>query len=332
MQVFRGQILRNFRIFYFFNCFCFKFMPLIFMFSGNVLLANLMVAALLVTACALPAEATRLLAGWSEPSSVCTPTWIMIMLASYGSLITFPFLAWENHNRHRTFKPMPSCLLILLVIVSWVMSFSLTVAQWYYGYGPNHCQNTHDTPFKEDSYSMCLILSFVVTLIVVTALLHIHTLLMKTHTEGRDRRMDKSAPSSPRLIKASELQRDVTLVATNLTVSLVTGVLWASGLALDWYGTVPENYKWFSSAAAASYGILYGFHRPFRDSYYQLFNYCCFKTTVRVSRRGRNDNSLESYYAAQVQRTQQTNHTLSYILPPFKWYSQAPRTQHTVEL
>jgi hypothetical protein len=115
------------------------------------------------------------------------------------------------------------------------------------------------------------------------------------------------------------------LVATNLAVGVITGGLWAGGVAVDWWGSSEGSLTWLPSIAASSCGFLYAVHRPFRDAYYQLFNYCCCKTTVSMARRGRSETPMELYagYASTSTARSTTEHVRVHVLPPYNMYSQS---------
>lgn len=286
-----------------------------------------MLASLLVTAFVLPARVVELMAGWLHPSPVCKLSWALTILAAHVALITLPCLAWENHARQHSPCPLPGCILIAMLIASWFAAFSLTAAQWAGGYGPTHCEN--QSRISQDSVTACVGVPLVISPLLIMIMLHAHTLLKTPSAPSSSNDPENSSSDASTIVKKKTTEKDLALVGTNLAVGLITGGLWAGGVAIDWWGSTSGTLNWLPSIAAASCGFLYAVHRPFRDTYYQLFNYCCCKTTVSMARRGRNEPPMELYcgYNASTSRTT-TEHIRVHIIPPYNMYSQqTPRPQ-----
>ena len=274
-----------------------------------------MMASLLVTAFVLPARVVELMAGWPLPTPACKPSWFLTIVAADVALITLPCLAWENHVREHSVRSLPGCVLIILLTFSWCAGFSLTVAQWVFVSGPTHCDKQSST--IHDSVTTCVGVPLILIPLLLMIILHTHTLLKSPPSRPTD--PENTTSDCPVVT-----QRDLALVGSNLGVGLITGTLWAGGVAVDVWGSSDGRLNWLPLIAAASSGFLYAVHRPFRDAYYKLFNYCCCKKTVSIARRGRADPPIELYgnYNASTSRANNEQHVRVHIIPPYNMYTQ----------
>lgn len=287
-----------------------------------------MLAGLLITAGVLPADIVALLAGWASPTPVCPVTWILSCLAAHTSLATLPCIAWENRLR-LTGRPIPSAGLIALVILCWVISVSITCAQWVGGLGPSHCGVIHTA----DAHTYKVFTGTVGVVLVLAPLalaiaVHARTLLA-AHTNIRPPRRGavSSAGETKPFLYASG--RELALPATNLAVSAVAGSCWAVGVASDWWADdkMLVSLMWFPLSAATATGFLYGAHKPFREAYIQLFHYCCCKTSVSLTHRARNDAAAAAA-AAVTAAARPASDVRVHIIPGYNMYSTAASREH----
>ena len=209
--------------------------------------------------------------------------------------------------------------------VIWCVALGLITAQWTSGYGPTHCDARATVPREE--VSPYLVVPMLLPL-VIAIFVHVRTLMKPAVPQPAvptaaacQQNALSSAPST------SSKKSDLALVAANLAIGVVTGGFWAGGIAHDLWGNSERRINWLPSIAASLCGFLYAVHRPFRDTYYRLFNYCCCKTTVNMSRRGRTEPRMELYQSTSARTT--TENIRVHIIPPYNMYNSqtSPRVQ-----
>lgn len=92
---------------------------------------------------------------------------------------------------------------------------------------------------------------------------------------------------------------DLSLVRTNFYSFLIFVLFWLPFCVILAYGTTRSvsnrvfyNTAWIGLSKSCFHNVIYCLtNRHFRSAYVSLFNYCCCKTTVAVSRRQRVDGS-----------------------------------------
>ena len=287
-----------------------------------------MLAALLVTTGVLPMAAVNLLADYPATTSSCQASWLLCILAAHTVLFTLPCLAWENNTRLRGF-PLPCITLTLFMAASWLIGIILVTTQWTGGFGPTYCEVTSPSDIKTYTiYTSTVGVILVLVPISLSVAIHTRTLLEKnTHPRRRQRHTPPHAdpPTSSTSLKPTTVVpitiRDLALPATNLAVTVIGGALWAAGIASTWWVNTPSKsaLDWFSIAAAVIGGFIYAGYKPFREAYIQLFHYCCCKTTVSMSRRGRGDTAP---IAVPINQTPtRSSDVRVHIIPGYNMYS-----------
>ncbi|XP_064122456.1 uncharacterized protein LOC135226676 [Macrobrachium nipponense] len=302
--------------------------------KGNVLIVNMMLAGLVVSAGVLPTWVVALLAGWASPTPVCCASWLLTTLAAHCSLLTLPALAWENSARVAG-KSMGVVLLTAMVGASWVVAGALTISQWLSGIGPKHCNHKHPLLQQQQppqfppptavhtAFTSAVGVVLVAAPLVVALSVHAHTLLA-----GRSGGPRRPLPATMKPPQA--LTRDLALTGTNLVVTAIVGGCWAAGVAGDWWAslTFRNGVAWLPVAAATSSGFLYAAHKPFREAYVQLFHYCCCKTSVSLSRRGRSGEAAAAAAAAVAAAARPASDVRVHIIPGYNMYTTASTREH----
>lgn len=290
-----------------------------------------MLAGLVITAAVLPAHIVALLAGWASPTPVCPAAWVLSCLAAHTALATLPCLAWENRRRLRG-RPIPTAGLIAIVFLCWATSVTLTCSQWVWDLGPSHCgskqrADAHTYKIYTGTVGVALVLAPLAIAITV----HARTLLA-AHTNIRPPRRSAASSSGETkpIIYASS--RELALPATNLGVSAVAGSFWAVGVASDWWAddAMRGSLSWFPLSAATATGFIYAVHRPFREAYIQLFHYCCCKTSVSLSHRGRSDPTVAAVNAVNPATRSTTQDVRVHMIPAYNIgrYSKTTAREH----
>ncbi|KAK8386836.1 hypothetical protein O3P69_017934 [Scylla paramamosain] len=292
--------------------------------KGNVLVVNVMLAGLVVSAGVLPAWVVALLAGWSRPTPVCSASWILTTLAAHASLLTLPSLAWENSARVGG-RSVGVLVLSTMVGVSWAGAIAITVSQWVTDLAPRHCGRASVTSPRAPShtaFTSVVGVTLVALPLLVALVIHAHTLLTG---RGGPRR-----PLPPTVKPPQALTRDLALTGTNLVVTAVAGGCWVGGLAGDWWVDDPlrTGVAWLPIVAATCSSFLYVAHKPFREAYVQLFHYCCCKTSVSLSRRGRSGEAAAAAAAAMAAAARPPSDVRVHIIQGYNMYTTASARDH----
>lgn len=290
--------------------------------SGNVLVVNLMLAGLVVSAGVLPAWVVALLAGWAPPTPVCSASWVLTTLAAHASLLTLPSLAWENSMRVGG-RTLGVLVLSTMVAVSWAGATAITVSQWVMELAPRHCDpDAKPRAISHTAFTSAVGVTLVAIPLLVALIIHAHTLLAG---RGGSRRQLPPTVKPPQA-----LTRDLALTGTNLVVTAVAGGCYVGGLAGDWWVDDPlrSGVAWLSFVAATSSSFLYVAHKPFREAYVQLFHYCCCKTSVSLSRRGRSGEAAAAAAAAMAAAARPPSDVRVHIIPGYNMYTTASARDH----
>ncbi|KAK4288413.1 hypothetical protein Pmani_038558 [Petrolisthes manimaculis] len=289
--------------------------------KGNVLVVNVMLAGLVVTAGVLPAWVVALLAGWPSPSPEHCPSWLLTALAAHTALLTLPALAWENSARVAG-RSVGVGVLATFVGVSWAAAGAVTVTQWVTGLAPPHCASTPAPAAAHTAFTSAVGVTLVGVPLVAALLIHAHTLL--SGRGGARRHLP------PTVKPPQALARDLALTATNLVVAAVAGSCWAAGVAGDWWAnsTLRPGAAWLPVTAATTASFLYAAHKPFREAYIQLFHYCCCKTSVSLSRRGRSGEAAAAAAAAMAAAARPASDVRVHIIPGYNMYTTASSREH----
>ena len=194
------------------------------------------------------------------------------------------------------------------MLLIWVIGSVASGLQYIYKVSFDYCErkNANSTlkPFEMGVISVLIILPLVITFFV-----HIRIII--------DARKFMSQPN----FKANAAYKsDFSLVRSNF-YSYITFVLFWMPFSIAFSLSIsssPENVNdrvfyytaWFGLSKSVFHNIIYCItNRHFRNAYVNLFNYCCCKTTVSVSRR------------RNTEVTRNTTDVRVHIIPGYNMYS-----------
>ncbi|XP_055531912.1 melatonin receptor type 1A-like [Wyeomyia smithii] len=258
--------------------------------AGNAFIVNIALADLLITSVVMPASTIVLLAGIdNSDTEVCKFQWFLAACSFLVSILTLAMMAIENYLRlctsqnERSWFNKTNVTVILLLI--WFVASLTSGMQFVYDISFDYCdrKSNHIVPSEAGWIGLIVLLP-----LLLTFLSHIRIIV--------DVKRNMSLPNyKPNLAYTW----DLSLVRTNFYSFLIFVLFWLPFCIILAYGTtksVPNrvfyNTAWIGLSKSCFHNVIYCLtNRHFRSAYISLFNYCCCKTTVAVSRRQRIDGN-----------------------------------------
>lgn len=195
----------------------------------------------------------------------------------------------ENYFRLCTAQNEPSWFnrtnVTVILLLIWFVSCLASGMQFVYDISFDYCDRKSNHIVPSEAGWVGLV---VLTPLLLTFLTHIRIIV--------DVKRNMSLPNfKPNLAYTW----DLSLVRTNFYSFLIFVLFWLPFCIILAYGTtksVPNrvfyNTAWIGLSKSCFHNVIYCLtNRHFRSAYISLFNYCCCKTTVAVSRRQRTDGN-----------------------------------------
>lgn len=201
---------------------------------------------------------------------------------------------WFNKN---------NTTIILLGI--WLIGVILAALQYFYEYNFDYCSRKPNELITYDVVTVSLIALSPLALAFLT---HIRIIIKV-----------KRQMSSPNFKPNLAYTWDLALARTNFYSFIIFIVFWLPfGLVIAFNSkyvitnSMFYNSAWLGFCKSCFHNFIYcSANRHFRIAYLSLFNYCCCKTNVAVSRRQRND----------CVNTRPTSDVRVHIIPGYNMYS-----------
>ncbi|XP_053665581.1 melatonin receptor type 1B-like [Anopheles marshallii] len=258
--------------------------------AGNAFIVNIALADLLITSVVMPASTIVLLAGIdNSDKEVCYFHWFLAACSFLVSILTLAMMAVENYLRLCTFQNergwfnKTNTTAILLLI--WAVACISSVMQFVYDIRFDYCNWRVHQPIPHEAGVVGLI---VLLPLLLTFITHIRIIVDVKRTMAM-----------PNFKPSLAYTWDLSLARTNFYSFLIFVVFWLPFCIIFAYGTArfvsnPVFYTtvWIGLSKSCFHNVIYCLtNRHFRSAYISLFNYCCCKTTVAVSRRQRADGN-----------------------------------------
>nr|XP_029735654.1 melatonin receptor type 1B-like [Aedes albopictus] len=258
--------------------------------AGNAFIVNIALADLLITSVVMPASTIVLLAGIdNSDTEVCKFQWFLAACSFLVSILTLAIMAVENYLRlctaqnERSWFSRTSVTVILLTI--WIVAGLFSGMQFMYEIDFDYCdrKSKHMVPPEAGWIGLMVLLP-----LLLAFLIHIRIIV--------DVKRNMNLPN----FKPNQAYTwDLSLVRTNFYSFLIFVLFWLPFCVILAYGTTKSvsnrvfyNTAWIGLSKSCFHNVIYCLtNRHFRSAYVSLFNYCCCKTTVAVSRRQRVDGS-----------------------------------------
>ncbi|XP_053676521.1 melatonin receptor type 1B-A-like [Anopheles nili] len=259
--------------------------------AGNAFIVNIALADLLITSVVMPASTIVLLAGIdNSDTEVCKFHWFLAACSFLVSILTLAMMAVENYLRLCTFQNERSWFnrtnttAILLLI--WAAACIASGMQFVYDIRFNYCNwraRQADIPHEAGVVGLLVLLPLLLTFIT-----HIRIIVDVKRTMAL-----------PNFKPSLAYTWDLSLARTNFYSFLLFVVFWLPFCIIFAYGTARSvsnrvfyTTVWIGLSKSCFHNVIYCLtNRHFRSAYISLFNYCCCKTTVAVSRRQRADGN-----------------------------------------
>ncbi|XP_049293708.1 melatonin receptor type 1B-A-like [Anopheles funestus] len=258
--------------------------------AGNAFIVNIALADLLITSVVMPASTIVLLAGIdNSDTEVCQFHWFLAACSFLVSILTLAMMAVENYLRLCTFQNergwfnKTNTTAILLLI--WAVACISSGMQFVYDIRFDYCNwRVHQAiPHEAGVVGLIVLLPLLLTLIT-----HIRIIVDVKRTMAL-----------PNFKPSLAYTWDLSLARTNFYSFLIFVVFWLPFCIIFAYGTarfvsnrVFYTTVWIGLSKSCFHNVIYCLtNRHFRSAYISLFNYCCCKTTVAVSRRQRADGN-----------------------------------------
>ncbi|EDS36943.1 conserved hypothetical protein [Culex quinquefasciatus] len=258
--------------------------------EGNAFIVNIALADLLITSVVMPASTIVLLAGIdNSDTEVCKFQWFLAACSFLVSILTLAIMSIENYFRLCTAQNEPSWFnrtnVTVILLLIWFVSCLASGMQFVYDISFDYCdrKSNHIVPSEAGWVGLVVLMP-----LLLTFLTHIRIIV--------DVKRNMSLPNfKPNLAYTW----DLSLVRTNFYSFLIFVLFWLPFCIILAYGTtksVPNrvfyNTAWIGLSKSCFHNVIYCLtNRHFRSAYISLFNYCCCKTTVAVSRRQRTDGN-----------------------------------------
>ncbi|XP_049546047.1 melatonin receptor type 1B-like [Anopheles darlingi] len=277
--------------------------------AGNAFIVNIALADLLITSVVMPASTIVLLAGIDNADTeVCKFHWFLAACSFLVSILTLAMMAAENYLRLCTFQNEPgwfnktNTTAILLLI--WALACIASGMQFVYDIRFDYCNWRVHLVIPQEAGVVGLL---VVLPLLLTFITHIRLIVDVKRTMAM-----------PNFKPSLAYTWDLSLARTNFYSFLIFVVFWLPFCIIFAYGTarfvsnrVFYTTVWIGLSKSCFHNVIYCLtNRHFRSAYISLFNYCCCKTTVAVSRRQRSDGGNRPTADVRV-----------HIIPGYNMYS-----------
>ncbi|XP_058066391.1 melatonin receptor type 1B-A-like [Anopheles bellator] len=277
--------------------------------AGNAFIVNIALADLLITSVVMPASTIVLLAGIDNADTeVCKFHWFLAACSFLVSILTLAMMAAENYLRLCTFQNergwfnKTNTTAILLLI--WAVACIASGMQFVYDIRFDYCNWRVQQAIPHEAGVVGLIVLLPLLLTFVT---HIRLIVDVKRTMAL-----------PNFKPSLAYTWDLSLARTNFYSFLIFVVFWLPFCVIFAYGTarfvsnrVFYTTVWIGLSKSCFHNVIYCLtNRHFRSAYISLFNYCCCKTTVAVSRRQRSDGGNRPTADVRV-----------HIIPGYNMYS-----------
>ncbi|XP_058125015.1 melatonin receptor type 1B-like [Anopheles ziemanni] len=258
--------------------------------AGNAFIVNIALADLLITSVVMPASTIVLLAGIdNSDTEVCNFHWFLAACSFLVSILTLAMMAIENYLRLCTFqnergwfnKTKTTAILLLI----WTVACIASGMQFMYDIRFDYCnwKVQQVIPQEAGVVGLAVLLPLLLTFIT-----HVRLIVDVKRTMAL-----------PAFKPSLAYTWDLSLARTNFYSFLIFVVFWLPFCVIFAYGTarfvsnrVFYTTVWIGLSKSCFHNVIYCLtNRHFRSAYISLFNYCCCKTTVAVSRRQRADGN-----------------------------------------
>ncbi|KAJ0184047.1 hypothetical protein K1T71_000470 [Dendrolimus kikuchii] len=261
---------------------------------GNVFLACIGMADLIITTCVMPVSAVVLLSGEWDTLPVCRSLHFLTETSTYSYSLFFTLVAVETYyrlcrppNEYEMFISMRVGLISVLVFF---ISFLFAGIGVYYGLDYDYCERSHYGNFY---YRLMTLIIFhgIPSLLTVCGLF---TASVRVHRRARVQIHYK---------RSQQYDRDSSTTNLNITVYLLYVIAWIPYLIVvhEYPNSTDKNYYhcvWVGICRSVITSFLYSaMNRNFRRAFAHLFYYCCCKSTLTSSFNSRHRRALE-YKAA----------------------------------
>ncbi|XP_075733369.1 melatonin receptor type 1B-like [Rhipicephalus microplus] len=268
--------------------------------KGNVLLANLALANLLVSSVGFPVTIVAILAGSQGSLITCRWQWYPALLGFYTTVFTFLFIAAENYVRScRQDRDVYSSvcgakLVVFLMLAAWTIAISLVLVVTLVTGGLDVCERD----MRESKMFVALCVPFALTVAVFAKAMH----------EQRDYTYNLELRNC--LATREEiLQR--TLLRTNAIAYALFLLLWlpflltviiSPSMRSSNPGTSAVETLFFTAQCFSCIcGCVYAFtHDAFRQGFLYLVHYFCCKSHPEFSKPPIGDNKTTSSIRVHV--------------------------------
>ncbi|CAG9801627.1 unnamed protein product [Chironomus riparius] len=266
--------------------------------AGNSLVVNIGLTDLIVTIVVIPISIVSLLAMNKDeeetPLSVCKFQWFLAACAFLVSVLTLAVTSIENYMRLCTtqdgtqqwFSRSNVTAIILLI---WFIGCVASGLQYVSEVSFDYCKRNKNSNKTLLPFETGVIATLILLPLLITFLVHIRIII--------DAKKFMSQPS----FKATAMYKsDFSLVRSNFYSFLTFVLFWlpfSIAFAIS-VTTSPKNINdkvfyytsWMGLLKSCFHNIIYCItNRHFRNAYFNLFNYCCCKTTVSTARRRQQD-------------------------------------------
>uniref|UniRef100_A0A182PB70 G-protein coupled receptors family 1 profile domain-containing protein n=1 Tax=Anopheles epiroticus TaxID=199890 RepID=A0A182PB70_9DIPT len=238
--------------------------------AGNAFIVNIALADLLITSVVMPASTIVLLAGIDNSDTE------MMAVENYLRLCTF-------QNERGWFNKTNTTAILLLI---WAAACIASGMQFVYDIRFDYCN--WRAPYASIPHEAGVVGLIVLLPLLLTFITHVRIIVDVKRTMAL-----------PNFKPSLAYTWDLSLARTNFYSFLIFVVFWLPFCVIFAYGTaravsnrVFYTTVWIGLSKSCFHNVIYCLtNRHFRSAYISLFNYCCCKTTVAVSRRQRADGN-----------------------------------------
>ncbi|CAK1588474.1 unnamed protein product [Parnassius mnemosyne] len=257
---------------------------------GNVFLACVGMADLILTTAVMPTSAVVLLSGQWDSTQLCYTLQFLTEISTYSYSLFFMLVAAETYYRicrtSAEYEMFMSMRIGLVSITVYVVSIVTAAVGVYMGLDYDYCQRQHFGNFYFR----------VATTVLLHAMPFITTMFGLISASVQVRRRARQQIQYKR---SQQYERDYSTTTLNITAYILFVIAWTPYLVVvhEYPGTSDSKYYncvWIGMCRSVITSFLYGIlNRNFRRAFAHLFNYCCCKSTLSGPFTNRHRRALE---------------------------------------
>ncbi|CAH0716253.1 unnamed protein product, partial [Brenthis ino] len=257
---------------------------------GNVFLALVGMADMIITTCIMPVCTVILLSGQWDNLYVCKSLHFLAITSTYCYSLYFLLVAADNYYRFcrsaDEYEVFISMRIGLISFSIFLLSVLLAAGGVFLGLDYDYCEREHYGNFYFR----------ITTMVVFHAVPALLTIICMFSTTSR---IMRRARQHGHYKRSQMFERDRSMNASNIVAFLLYVISWTPYIIVvyEFPGTSDNKYYsvvWIGLLRSIITSFMYGtVNRSFRRAFAHLFNYCFCKSTLSSSFTGRHRRAME---------------------------------------